>query len=111
MDTKAISDAISEKKNNPDYLLLGDSSGSCPPCDILKEKLKAKLEDGTVRFVDVNSEEGMALVKDKDTTQLPQAYRTEDGSECEIFLDEETVLVKCGDSDLIAIVEPETKAG
>ncbi len=99
------------KSDNPKYILLGDDSGACKPCDDLKEKLKAKLEDGIVRFVDVNSEEGEALVKDMDPVELPQAYRTEDGAKCELYTDGDTVLVKCGESELIALIEPESKDG
>lgn len=110
MESNADTIHVSVKEDKPAYILLGDDSGQCPPCDALKETLKAKLEDGTVRFVDINSEEGVALVQDMDPIELPQAYRTEDGARCELYSDGDTVLVKCGDSELIALIEPETKA-
>jgi hypothetical protein len=97
-------------EREPEFILIG-SDEDCPPCDEIKELLKDKIEDGTVKYVELNSEEGLKYAEELQNVAIPYAVRTKDGKECEIFADQEVVLVKCkGEEEVTPLVEPEPPA-
>lgn len=82
---------------------------SCPPCDGLKKALDGQKTQIKCRFVDVNSEEGQAIIKEgTEKLELPIALRVKKTvhiEECEIFHDGTTVLIKAKDGSLLPLKE------
>lgn len=96
-----------ETEREPEFILIG-SDTNCPPCDEIRELLKDQIADGKVKYVELNSEEGLKYAAELENVAIPYAIRTKDDKECEIFADEQTVLVKCKDEEEVtALVEPE----
>jgi thioredoxin-like negative regulator of GroEL len=97
-------------EKEPEFILIG-SEENCPPCDEIRELLKDQIEDGTVKYVELNSEEGLKYAEELQNVAIPYAVRTKDGKECDIFADKETVLVRCKDEEEVtALAEPEPPA-
>lgn len=102
-----MSENTENEEKQPEFILIG-SDTNCPPCDEVKELLKDQIAQGKVKYVDINSEEGIQYAKGLETIDLPYAVRSKDNKECQIFADKEFVLVKCKDEEeLAALVEPE----
>ncbi len=102
-----MSENTENEEKQPEFILIG-SDTNCPPCDEIKELLKNQIAQGKVKYVDINSEEGIQYAKGLENIDLPYAVRSKDNKECQIFADKEFVLVKCKDEEeLTALVEPE----
>lgn len=83
----------------------------CTPCEEIKKILDGKETKTKYRFVDVNSEEGQAIIKEgTDKLTLPMALRvkkTVKVEECEIFHDKDTVLIKNKKGEITPLKESE----
>lgn len=81
----------------------------CPPCREIEKLLEGKETKIKYRFVDVNSEEGQAIIKaGTERLELPLALRVKKKvtiEECEIFHDRETVLIKDKKGEITALKE------
>lgn len=101
-----MSENLENEQRDPEFILIG-SDTNCPPCDEIKELLKDKITDGSVKYVDINSEEAEPYLGGLEELPLPYAVRSKDGRECQIFADEDVVLVKCTDEEQVTpLVEP-----
>jgi len=87
-------------------ILTGDD---CPPCKEIEKLLEGKKTKIKYRFVDVNSEEGQAIIKaGTERLELPMALRVKKKvtiEECEIFHDKDTVLIKNKDGKITSLKE------
>jgi len=87
-----------------EFILVG-SGDNCPPCDKIKGMLREQIASGKVKYVDINSEEGIRYAKELDSVNIPYVLRSRDNKECQVFADEDMLLVKCGE-EITPLVEP-----
>jgi len=107
----AKSDEISETSENEreeeEIIIL--TNEDCAPCKVLKKALENVETKVKYRLVDVNSEEGKAILdRGTEKLQLPLAIKvktTVKVEECELFFDSDTVLVKDKNGELTPIKE------
>lgn len=95
------------KAEDYEITYLDDASGDCLPCDVIKDYLKEEIEQGKIKVLDINSEEAQEYLKDRPKVEVPAALAKDKTGKviaCEIFADEEIVLIQC-EGKLIPIHE------
>lgn len=68
------------------------TSDLCPPCQVLKDKLKGK-DINNIEFIDVHSDEGYKEAMEKKITGVPFAMK--DGKRCRIIEEGDGVRFDC----------------
>jgi hypothetical protein len=88
------------KAEDYEVTFLEDETGDCLPCEIVKDYLKDEIASGTIKVLDVNSTEAQEYLKDRPKIEVPAALakdkKTGKITTCEIFADDEVVLIQCG---------------
>lgn len=96
------------KSEDYEVTFLDDVTGDCLPCEIVKGYLKEEIEQGKVKVLDINSKEAQSYLKDRPKVEVPAALAKEKKTgrvtACEIFADEDVVLIQC-EGKLIPIHE------
>lgn len=98
-----IRNKVEEAISNPEMSemngkLLLFTSNHCPSCIAIKELIKEEIEDGTIREINIETENGMKEADKYKILSVPTAiFVKPDGSfkECEIKTEGDDILIEC----------------